>query len=163
MAVGLPLFVDTSVLLGGLIEIAGPSAPAQQTLAAISRGEFGRPQTAWHCCLEFYSVSTRLPEELRLRPEDAARLVEEEILGRFDIASLPPANRLPLLREAAADAVGGGRIYDTHIAAVARAQAVKTVVTENRRHFLSLLRAGIVVLTASELLADAGRGEPAAP
>ena len=158
MAVGLPLFVDTSVLLGGLIEIAGSSTSAQQTLAAIARGDFGRAQTAWHCCLEFYSVSTRLPEEFRLRPEDAARLVVEEILSRFEVEDLPAASRLPLLREAVADAVAGGRIYDSHIAAVARAQAAKTVVTENRRHFLSLLRAGIVVLTADELVAESGLG-----
>lgn len=156
MAVALPLFVDTSVLLGGLIELAGPDTPAQRTLAAIAQGRLGRTRTAWHCCLEFYSVSTRLPEEFRLRPEDAARLLEEEILARFDVEDLPAGSRLPLLRDALADDIAGGRIYDAHIAEVARAGAAKTVVTENRRHFLTLLRSGIVVLTASELVAEAG-------
>jgi predicted nucleic acid-binding protein len=154
VAVALPIFVDTSVLLAGLIEMAGPNTPAQRTLAAVAKGRFAQPRTAWHCCLEFYSVSTRLPEEFRLRPEDAARLVEEEILARFDVDVLPARSRLPLFRDALADGVAGGRIYDSHIAEVARAGGAKTVVTENRRHFLSLLRSGIVVLTADELAAD---------
>jgi hypothetical protein len=55
-------FVDTSVLLGGLIEL-GPAARApQQVLAAIAAGKVRTPRTAWHCCLEFYAVSTRLPD-----------------------------------------------------------------------------------------------------
>jgi hypothetical protein len=35
--------------------------------------------TAWHCCLEFFSVATRLPPEFRVSPRDAATLVEEEV------------------------------------------------------------------------------------
>jgi len=155
VALAPPLFVDTSVLVGGLVEISGPDTPEQRTFAAIAQGRFGPVHTAWHCCLEFYSVSTRLPEEFRLRPEDAARLVEEEILGRFEVWDLPPENRLPWLREAVADGIAGGRIYDTHIAGVARSCGARTLVTENRRHFLSLLRSGLVVLTARELLAQA--------
>lgn len=163
MAVALPLFVDTSVLLGGLIESLGADAPAQRVLGAIAQGQLGRVHTAWHCCLEFYSVSTRLPEEFRLRPDDAARLLTEEILARFEVGDLPTECRLPLLRGAVADAIGGGRIYDSHIAEVAHACGAKTVVTENRRHFLSLLRSGMVVLTASELVAEAELREPPAP
>jgi hypothetical protein len=37
----------------------------------------------WHCCLELYSVTTRLPEEYRLEPEVALRFLREEIFPRF--------------------------------------------------------------------------------
>ncbi len=46
--------------------------------------------------------------------------------------------------------VVGGRVYDAHIAEIARLSGVKVVVTDNRRHFLSLARHGIRVLGAEE-------------
>ena len=99
--------------------------------------------TAWHCCLEFYSVSTRLPPEFRLRPSDAARLLQEEILDRMAVHDLPASDRASLIRAAAQDGTAGGRIYDSHIAEVARAARADVVVTDNRRHFLSALRYGL--------------------
>jgi hypothetical protein len=62
--------------------------------------------------------------------------------------------RLPLLKWAARDAIIGGRIYDAHIADVARASVV---VTDNRKHFLSALRHGLRVETPSEFLAARNR------
>lgn len=156
MAVGTPVFLDTSVLLGGIIEVSGPDAPAQRVMGWVAGERARRVQTAWHCCLEFYSVATRLPEEFRLTPEDAGRLLEAEILDRLSVFGLPSEGRLSLLRLAVADAVTGGRIYDAHIAEVARVAGARTVVTENRRHFVTLLRQGITVLTSDELADELG-------
>lgn len=41
-------------------------------------------------------------------------------------------------------------MYDAHIAEIARISKAKAVVTDNRRHFLSLARHGIRVLAAEE-------------
>lgn len=109
--------------------------------------------TAWHCCLDFYSVSTRLPPEFRLAPGEAAILLEEEIFARMTVHDLPAAERLPVLRAAARDHTGGGRIYDAHIAEIARAAGAEVVVTDNRRHFLSALRYEMRVETPGEFLA----------
>ena len=144
-------FFDTSVLLGGLIELAGPQAPAQSLCDAVAEGRLARPGTAWHCCLEFYSVSTRLPEEYRLTPDQARQLVEE-ILARFRVHELPAKTRRHFVRTTAADGIAGGRLYDAHIAEVARASGAHIVVTENARHFSPLLRHGLSVLTAAEAL-----------
>jgi predicted nucleic acid-binding protein len=143
-------FFDTSVLLGGLIELGPASEPAQQIMAAISAGHVRRPRTAWHCCLEFYAVSTRLPEEVRLLPSDAWRLVDEEILSRFEVRQLPEDHRRSFLRAAADDRLVGGRIYDAHIAEIARAARVPVVVTDNLRHFAGLRRHGVDVVTAAQ-------------
>jgi hypothetical protein len=105
-----------------------------------------------HCCLEFFSVATRLPPEYRLTPADAERLLSEEVFPRFDVHDLPPADRGLLLRTATQDASAGGRIYDAHIAAVARAARADVIVTDNRRHFIAALRHGIRVETPSEFL-----------
>jgi predicted nucleic acid-binding protein len=147
------VFFDTSLLLEGLIELR-PSAPAQAIWTAIARSRHPTAMTAWHCCLEFYSVATRLPEEFRLSPADCLRLVEEEILHRLEIRDLPTRSRLPLLRSAAAESVAGGRIYDAHIGDIARLAGADIVVTQNRRHFTPLLRHGVRVLTAEEHAAE---------
>ena len=147
------VFLDTSVLVAGLIDLGPQSTPAHLLMHAVAEKTVGPASTAWHCCLEFYSVSTRLPAEYRLSLTDAARLVEEEIFARMIVNDLPSGERLPLLRTAAHDTIGGGRIYDAHIAEVARAAKTTVIVTDNRRHFLAALRHGIRVETPAEFLA----------
>jgi predicted nucleic acid-binding protein len=130
--VAVTTFLDTSVLVSGLIDFGPQSAAAQTLLAEVAERKVAGPATAWHCCLEFFSVATRLPSEFRLSSADAA-----------------------MLRGAAGDGIAGGRIYDTHIAEVARAAGAAVIVTDNRRHFLSALRYAIRVETPAEFLARA--------
>lgn len=54
-----------------------------------------------------------------------------------------------------AEGVVGGRMYDAHIAEVARFAGCQTVVTDNVRHFGILARHGVRVLRAREFLAAA--------
>lgn len=147
------VFLDTSVLLAGLVDFGPQSAPAQGVLHAGAEKQIAEPATAWHCCLEFYSVATRLPPEFRLSPADAVRLLEEEVFARMSVHDLPKQDRTGFLGAAARDAIAGGRIYDAHIAEVARAAGAGVIVTDNRRHFLAALRHGIKVETPTEFLA----------
>ena len=151
------VFLDTSVLLAGLVDFGPQSAPAQSVLHAVAEKQIAAPATAWHCCLEFFSVATRLPAEFRLSPADAVQLLEEEVFERMAIHDLPAAGRIALLKTAAADGTAGGRIYDAHIADVARAATAGVIVTDNRRHFLAALRHGIRVETPSEFLESVKR------
>ena len=147
------VFLDTSVLLAGLVDFGPQSAPAQSLLHAVAEKGVPRPATAWHCCLEFFSVATRLPAEFRVTPQDAAMLLQEEIFSRIAVHDLRPPDRLAMLTAAARDGVAGGRVYDAHIAEIARAVGAEVVVTDNRRHFLAALRYGIRVQTPAEFLA----------
>ena len=147
------VFLDTSVLVAGLIEFGPQSAPAQSLMHAVAERRVTSPATAWHCCLEFFSVATRLPSEFRVAPGDAVVLLQEEVFARMAVHDLPSGDRLAMLRAAARDALVGGRIYDAHIAEVARAAGATVVVTDNRRHFLSALRYGLRVETPAEFVA----------
>ena len=147
------IFLDTSVILAGLIDFGPQSAPAQSLLHAVAERRVPECATAWHCCLEFFSVATRLPPEFRLTAPDAARLLEEEVMARMAVHDLPAAARVSMIKAAAHDAITGGRIYDSHIAEVARAAGAETIVTDNRRHFVSALRYAIRVETPMEFLA----------
>jgi predicted nucleic acid-binding protein len=150
--VAVNVFLDTSVLLAGLIDFGPQSAPAQSLMHAVAEKRIPAPTTAWHCCLEFFSVATRLPPEFRVTPSDAAVLLQEEVFARMTVHDLPAPDRMPMLQAAARDRVAGGRIYDAHIAEVARAVGTGVVVTDNRRHFLSALRYGMRVETPAEFV-----------
>jgi predicted nucleic acid-binding protein len=158
--VAVTAFLDTSVILAGLVDFGPQSAPAQQTLHAVAEHAVSKAVTAWHCCLEFFSVATRLPAEYRLTPETAAELLEREVFGRMEVHDLPPGDRIVLLQAAAREAIAGGRIYDAHIAEVARAAGAEVIVTENRRHFMAALRHGIRVETPSEFVSTLKRQRP---
>ena len=121
------------------------------------KADLRRPITAWHCCLEFYAVATRLPEEFRLAPKDALQLLEQEVLGRFRVLELDPAARLSFLAAAVQERVAGGRIYDAHIGEVARQAGAKIVVTDNMRHFSSVARQGCRVVDSATFAARLGR------
>ena len=145
-------FLDTSVLVAGLIDFGPQSAPAQSILHATAEKRLPGTATAWHCCLEFFSVATRLPPEYRLTPGDALMLLQDEILSRMSVHDLPANERLSLLKTAARDGIAGGRIYDAHIAEIARAAGANVIVTDNRRHFLAALRHGTRVESPAEFL-----------
>jgi predicted nucleic acid-binding protein len=155
--VAVNVFLDTSVLLAGLIDFGPQSAPAQSLLHAVSEQRIAGAATAWHCCLEFYSVATRLPPEFRISPADATTLLHEEVFGRMVVHELPPVDRLRMLQTAAHDAIAGGRIYDSHIAETARATGAAVIVTDNRRHFVSALRYEMRVETPAEFLVNLKR------
>jgi predicted nucleic acid-binding protein len=147
------VFLDTSVLLAGLVDFGPQSAPAQSLLHAVAEKRVTLASTAWHCCLEFFSVATRLPPEFRLTPADAVLLMQAEVFGRMAVHDLPAAERSAMLRAAAHDGIAGGRIYDAHIAEVARSAGAAVIVTDNRRHFLAALRHGMRVETPAEFVA----------
>lgn len=104
------VFLDTSVLLAGMVEFGPQSAPAQSIFHAVAERKIESPGTAWHCCLEFYSVLTRLPKELRVSPGVARRLLEEEILARFTVGDLPTDGRGAFLDALVSEEVVGGRV-----------------------------------------------------
>jgi len=154
MAVVGPVFLDTSVLLAGAIDIGPASKAAQAVLDAVYDGRLPEPRTAWHCCLEFFAVATRLPEEYRLSPEQAVQILSDLVFGRLRVDQLPAAASETFFCGAIEDRVAGGRIYDAHIATTARLHGARVIVTDNRRHFTSLLAHGLRVLDSSQLRAE---------
>jgi predicted nucleic acid-binding protein len=154
------VFLDTSVLLAGMIDLGPQSRPAQSLMHAVAEKTVDAPGTAWHCCLEFFSVATRLPAEYRLSPSDAARLLHEEVFRRMSVHDLPAADRESMLQALTQDGIAGGRIYDVHIAEVARAAGAQVIVTDNRKHFLAALRHGLRVETPEEFPGAANSAPP---
>ena len=112
--------------------------------------------TAWHCVLEFYAVATRLPASVRLDPKLAGRLVGARFSSGSRCANLPSDAHRAFIDAIVGERIAGGRVYDAHIAEAARLAGAELVVTENRRHFVPLMRYGIRVLTAAEFAEEYG-------
>jgi predicted nucleic acid-binding protein len=146
------VFFDSSFFVAGLVRSAGGTGAERRVIEAIEAGTILRPMTAWHCCLEVQSVLTRLPPEYRLTPREAFALVDALILEQFRIVQLPTDKAREFLAGSVEEGIGGGRLYDAEIAAVARHAGATAFVTSNRRHFTGLLADGIRVLTPEELL-----------
>ncbi|NBB80118.1 MAG: PIN domain-containing protein [Verrucomicrobia bacterium] len=145
-------FLDTSILIGGLIDFGETSRAPIELLDRIAEGHIAEPATAWHCCLEFYSVTTRLPEEYRLPPETAKAFVLEEIVKRLSICALDPVSHEIFLTNAARQGIRGGRIYDFHIGSIALKANASVIITENKKHFSNFENTGTPVLNAQEFL-----------
>lgn len=145
-------FFDTSILIAGLIDFGEASQASIEILDRVADGRITRASTAWHCCLEFYSVATRLPEEYRLSLAVAQEFIDEEIMGRLGIEILDQSGQSRFFKGATQDRIRGGRIYDFHIGMIALSHQTTAIVTENKKHFLNFERQGIDVLTANEFL-----------
>ncbi|MFU8847208.1 MAG: hypothetical protein ACNA77_00625 [Opitutales bacterium] len=147
-------FFDTSILIAGMIDFGEPSQAPMQILDAVAEKSIREAATAWHCCLEFYSVATRLPEEYRLSPEIAREFVIDEIIGRLGIRTLDAAQRKNFLTDLVRLSIRGGRIYDHHIGTIALQNKTSVIVTENKKHFQTFERTGLCILNAQEFLTN---------
>jgi predicted nucleic acid-binding protein len=101
---------------------------------------------AAHTLVEAYAVLTRWPTPLRLAPADALDLLERAFVDRAEVVAPDTATYLELLRQAPAQSVAGGRIYDAVVAASARQGRATTLLTFNERHFLGLVDPAISVV-----------------
>ena len=72
------IFLDTSVMVSGLVDQGSVSRAPQTVFDAIVAGDLPAPHMVWHCCLETFAFLIRLPRGLQVEPETAAELVETE-------------------------------------------------------------------------------------
>jgi hypothetical protein len=134
-----------------MIDFGPQSAPAQSLLHAVIEGRV-QAATAWHCCLEFFSWRRGCHRSFAWRRTMPSRCSSRRCSGGCRCTTcLQRSNRHAAA--GAHDGIAGGRIYDAHIAEVARAARASVIVTDNRRHFLSALRYDVRVETPTEFLA----------
>ena len=107
------------------------------TIAAITRrlDRADRLVIAAHALVETYAVLTRLPSPHRLAPGDAWALVHANFVEHATLATLPNRGHVALLRQLAADGIGGGRSYDALIGRSAARGKAAELLTLNPRHF----------------------------
>jgi predicted nucleic acid-binding protein len=127
-------FLDTSVMIAAFLESDHHHHECRALLLRL------RPETAAcaaHSLAEFYSVLTRLPAPLRLKPEQAWLLLED-VHQRLTPVALTSAEYFREMRRIAQSQIPGGQVYDAFIMAAARKYDADRIYTGNLRHFQSL-------------------------
>ena len=128
------LFLDSSVLVPVFLAEHPHHAPS---LRLYTQCDPGIACCASHSLAEVYSTLTRLPLPHRATPGQAIEFLES-IHSRFRLVSLDGDNYLTSIREAAANRISGGAIYDALIARCAVQAGADRIFTWNTRHYLSL-------------------------
>jgi predicted nucleic acid-binding protein len=145
------IFLDTNVFVSGLLEVSADSA-CRAILEALETRRLRSCVTAWHCCLEFFSVTTRLPPEYRLSAEDAISLLAEHVFDRVRVEDLPAGEAVPWLKQLGDSEIRGGLVYDAHLARVAQRAGCALLVTSNVADFRQIAPAGIEVLNPRQFI-----------
>ena len=143
------VFLDTNIFVSGLLEIS-PDSACRDILVALGNRRLRSAVTAWHCCLEFFSVTTRLPPDYRLSAEVAIALLTEHIFNRVEVVGLPVKDAVAWLQAQAASNMRGGLIYDAHLAQVAARAGCAAIVTQNLADFLLISPRGIEILSPQQ-------------
>jgi len=114
---------DTSLVVPSLLDWHEHHAVALEAVEDVHR-------LPGHVIAEAFSVLTRLPHGLSLRPGDAAELLLEAFPG--EPLALPPVGYPAVLRRLAAAGLRGGAVYDGLVAASA-AHAEARLLTADAR------------------------------
>jgi len=138
--------------VSGLLEISADSA-CRAILEALAARRIRTGVTAWHCCLEFFSVTTRLPPDYRLSAEAAIALLTEHVFNRVEVVDLPVKEAVEWLKRQSASEIRGGLIYDAHLAQIAHRSGCAMLVTTNLAHFRQVAPHGIEILSPQQFLA----------
>jgi predicted nucleic acid-binding protein len=145
------VFLDTSIFVSGLLEVSVDSA-CRDILVALANRRLRSGVTAWHCCLEFYSVTTRLPPDYRLSPEIAITLLTEHVFNRVEVVDLPIEDAVAWLTNQAASRIRGGLIYDAHLGQIAARAGCAVVVTQDIADFRLVAPPGVEILSPQQFV-----------
>ena len=105
------IFFDTTVLVAASEQSHPRYAQARPALLRVATGQ-DKGFIGLHSIAEVFAVLTRLPVRPRIHPIEAARLVTENILPRFEVVSLGKEEYLVALQEMASGGWLGAKIYD---------------------------------------------------
>jgi predicted nucleic acid-binding protein len=145
------VFLDTNVFVSGLLDVSADSA-CRSSLEGLEARRLGSCVTAWHCCLEFFSVTTRLPPEYRLSPEAAVRLLTEHVFDRVEVRGLPVEEATTWMKKLDRSEVRGGLIYDAHLAQIAHRAGCAILVTSNVSDFRHVAPPRVEILSPRQFM-----------
>jgi hypothetical protein len=95
-----------------------------------------------HGLAELYAVLTRLPRTPPIGPDEALRLIRENVTSCARLDSLSSDDYASLIELLARNRIGGGAVYDAVIARVAELAGVDYLVTLNVGDFQRVWPAG---------------------
>jgi predicted nucleic acid-binding protein len=130
-------FFDTNVLIAACIEGHAHHERATPLLESVIQGKTEGVVSA-HSLLEAHAVLTKLPRAPRILPQQAASLIEENIVKPFTVIALTAKEYVDLVMKLGREGVWGGQAYDALHLRCAEKAGVDRIYTFNARHFEQL-------------------------
>jgi predicted nucleic acid-binding protein len=127
---------DTSVLIAALLVEHANHGLAFPHLELARRGKI-KGYISTHSLAELYAVMTRLPQPLRVLPEEAAAAIADLLEYLEPVPLLAEEYQRAIARMVDLKLVGGG-VFDTAIAQAALKVGVDRLVTLNPKDFVRL-------------------------
>jgi predicted nucleic acid-binding protein len=128
------VLMDTSTLVAAMLPDHIHHAHAYPWLAQAKSGVF-EFVVSGHSLAEIYAVLTRLPRSPQIKPEEALRLIQENICSCATIVTLSGSDYVTMIEALSREKIIGGAIYDAVIAQAAEVAAVDQLLTLNVGHF----------------------------
>lgn len=131
------VYFDTAVLVASSVEEHVHYHRARPVVKAVRDGEIDGYVSA-HVLAEFYSVITVTPFRSRVFPEQAWRLLSDNVLPNFKVIDLSTEDYRNAIHSSALSGWMGGRVYDMLHIVGARKANCERIYTFNVRHFRQL-------------------------
>jgi predicted nucleic acid-binding protein len=141
--------LDTSTLIAAMLPDHVHHACALPWLSQAKRGAFEFVCSA-HSLAEIYAVLTRLPRTPPIRPDEAWRLIQENVISHAQVYSLSSDEYASLIWRIAQQLITGAAVYDAVIAQVAELAAVDVLVTLNVADFQRVWPAGAARIVSAQ-------------
>lgn len=133
--------LDTSTLIAAMLPDHVHHAHALPWLSQAKSGVF-EFVCSGHSLAEIYAVLTRLPRTPPIGPDEALRLIQENVTSQARVYSLSSDEYALLIEFLAKNGITGGAVYDAIIARVGELTGVDYLVTLNVADFQRVWPAG---------------------
>jgi predicted nucleic acid-binding protein len=133
--------LDTSTLIAAMLPDHIHHAHALPWLSRAKSGAF-EFVCSGHSLAEIYAVLTRLPRTPTIGPDEALRLIQENVTAHARVQSLSGGEYALLIEWLAQNRIAGAAVYDAVIARVGELTAVDYLVTLNVADFQRVWPAG---------------------
>ena len=141
--------LDTSTLIAGMLPDHVHHTHALPWLSQAKRGAF-EFVCSGHSLAEIYAVLTRLPRMPPIAPDEALRLIQENVTAHARLHSLSSDQYAVLIEWLAQNRISGAAVYDAVIARVAELATVDYLVTLNVAEFQRVWPSGAARIVAPQ-------------
>jgi len=131
----LRIFFDTLVLVAAFVNTHPRHTNCLPWLQRVKKKEI-EGIISVHTLVELYSILTKLPLSPRINPELALKLIEENILEDFELASYDKKDYINLLGDLSRGNISGGASYDGLILNAAKRVNADKILTLNVNDFI---------------------------
>jgi len=136
------IFFDTTILVAASEQSHPHYRQAHPALRRVTGGQ-DKGFLGLHSIAELYAALTRLPVQPRIHPEEAVRIITENILPHFEVVTIGKRDYVHALNVVRSGGWAGAKIYDALLLCCAERCPVERIYTFNLADFTQLAPASL--------------------